>query len=187
MPRQGISLEQVPLRFPLCLDGPPRRAVLARREASRHDQMGGGWKITGTHRVRVAILHPWFLMRGGGEKVVDVLAGIYPQADIFTLFVNPEKLSSTLRSRGVHPSILNAFPLSSRLHRHLMPLYPWAIESLDLSAYDLVISSCGPAMMGCNTRQDTVHVCYCHTPQRSWWDLYSEHQSQLPTLLRHMF
>jgi len=149
--------------------------------------MGGGWEITDRHRVRVAILHPWFLMRGGGEKVVDVLVGIYPEADIFTLFVDPEKLSSTLRSRGVHPSILNAFPLSSRLHRHLMPLYPWAIESLDLSAYDLVISSCGPAMMGCNTRQDTVHVCYCHTPQRSWWDLYSEHQLQLPPPLRQMF
>ena len=137
--------------------------------------------------MKVAILHPWFLMRGGGEKVVDILAGIYPQADIFTLFVNPDKLSPILRSRGVRPSILNGFPLSSRLHRQLMPFYPWAIESLDLSAYDLVISSCGPAMMGCSIREDAVHVCYCHTPQRSWWDLYAEHQLQLSGLLRHLF
>jgi glycosyltransferase involved in cell wall biosynthesis len=137
--------------------------------------------------VKVAILHPWFLMRGGGEKVVEILAGIFPEADIFTLFVNAEKLSPMLRSRGVRPSILNSFPFSSRLHRQLLPFYPLAVECLDLSAYDLVISSCGPAMMGCNVRQDALHVCYCHTPQRSWWDLYSEHQSQLPPPLRQLF
>ncbi len=126
-------------------------------------------------------------MRGGGEKVVDVLAEMYPEAHIYALFVNPEKLSPILRSRGVRGTLLNSFPFATKIHRHLMPLYPWAVESLDLSPYDLVISSCGPAMMGCNIRQDAIHICYCHTPQRSWWDLYSEHQQQLPPLLRHLF
>jgi glycosyltransferase involved in cell wall biosynthesis len=83
--------------------------------------------------------------------------------------------------------MLNALPLSSKLHRQFLPLYPWAVESLDLREYDLVISSCGPAMMGANTRQDAIHICYCHTPQRSYWDLYSDHQLQLPSLLRHAF
>lgn len=137
--------------------------------------------------MKIAIVHPWFLMRGGGEKVVDVLAEMYPSADIYSLFVNPKMLSPILRNRGVHPSILNAFPFSSKLHRQLLPLYPFAVESLDLRAYDLVISSCGPAMMGCNIRQDAVHICYCHTPQRSWWDLYSEHQLQLSLPLRYLF
>ena len=94
--------------------------------------------------MKVAILHPWFLMSGGGERVVEILVGIFPEADVFTLFVNPKKLSPILCSHGVRPSILSSFPLSSRLHRHLLPLYPWAVESFDLSAYDLVISSCGP-------------------------------------------
>ena len=137
--------------------------------------------------MKVAILHPWFLMRGGGEKVVDVLAGMYPEADIYSLFVDREKLSPILRERGVRPSLLNAFPLANKMHRQLMPLYPLAIESFDLREYDLVISSCGPAMMGCSIRQDAVHICYCHTPQRSWWDLYAEHQLQLPPVLRQLF
>jgi glycosyltransferase involved in cell wall biosynthesis len=137
--------------------------------------------------MKTAILHPWFLMRGGGEKVIDVLAGMYPEADIFALFVDPDQLSPILRARGVKPSILGSVPMSSRFHRHLMPLYPWAVESFDLSAYDLVLSSCGPAMMGASVRQDAMHICYCHTPQRSWWDLYSEHQAQLPPIFRQMF
>jgi len=136
--------------------------------------------------MKVAILHPW-LVRGGGERFLDVLAEIYPEADIYALFVDPKMLSPILRSRGVRPSVLNAFPLRSRLHRHLLPLYPWAVESFDLRAYDLIISSCGPAMAGCAIPQGAMHICYCHSPYRSWWDLYSEHQSRLPPLIRHPF
>ena len=117
--------------------------------------------------MKVAILHPSFLMRGGAERVVEILAGIYPGADIYSLFVDPGMLSPILRSRGVQPSILNAFPFSSRLYRHLLPFYPWAVESFDLREYDLVISSCGPAMMGCSIRQDATHICYCHSPERN--------------------
>lgn len=137
--------------------------------------------------MKVAILHPWFLMRGGGEYLVDVLADMYPDAAIYALFVDESTLSPRLRQRKIHASILNSVPLSSMLHRHLMPLYPLAVETFDLRDYDLVISSCGPAVMGANVRQDAMHICYCHTPQRSWWDLYAEHQMQLRGITRHMF
>lgn len=137
--------------------------------------------------LKVAILHPSFLMRGGAERVVETLAGIYLGADIYSLFVDPRMLSPSLRSRGVRPSVLNAFPFSSRVYRHLLPFYPWAVESFDLREYDLVISSCGPAMMGCSIRQDATHICYCHSPERTWWDLYAESQLRLPALLRHPF
>ena len=137
--------------------------------------------------MKVAILHSWFLVDGGAERVVETLAGIYPEADVYALFVNSKKLPPILRSRGVHPSILNALPFSSKVYRQLLPFYPWAVESLDLSAYDLIISSCGPAMMGCTIRQDAIHVCYCHSPERTWWDLYSQTQLRLPPLLRHPF
>ena len=126
-------------------------------------------------------------MRGGAEKVVEILAGTYPEADIYGLFVDPKMLSPLLRTRGVRSSVLNSFPFSSRLHRHLLPFYPWAVESLDLSKYDLVISSCGPAVMGCNIRQDATHISYCHSPERTWWDLYAESQLRLPPLFRHPF
>ncbi len=137
--------------------------------------------------MRVAIVHSWFLMKGGGEKVVDVLASMYPGADIFTLFLDKRVLSSHLSARTIKPSLLNKVPFSSKLHRQLLPFYPLAVESFDLTDYDLVISSGGPGVMGVNTRQDAVHIYYCHTPQRSWWDLYAEHQTQLPKLTRGFF
>jgi glycosyltransferase involved in cell wall biosynthesis len=136
----------------------------------------------------IAILHPWFLMKGGGEKVVDVLGEMYPEADIFTLFCRDEFIPTSFRSRVVHASPLNEFPrATSGFHRHLMPLYPWAVENFDLRGYDLIISSCGPAMMGANVDQDATHICYCHTPQRSWWDLLAEHKALLKPAPRFLF
>jgi glycosyltransferase involved in cell wall biosynthesis len=136
---------------------------------------------------KVAILHPLFVLKGGAEKVVDILAEMYPEADIYGLFVDPAKLFPIVQSRGVRPSILNAFPFSSKLYRQLMPFYPWAVESIDLREYDLVISSCGQAMMGCSIREDATHICYCHSPERTWWDLYTQTQHRLPVLVRHPF
>ncbi len=137
--------------------------------------------------MKIAILHPWFLMRGGGEKVIEVIAGMYPDADVFCIFANSASLSPVLRSRRIIVSPLNSVPWSAKLHFHLMPLYPWAIESLDLRGYDLVISSCGPVMMGANLPQGAVHVCYCHTPPRAWWDLYAEQQARLSWLPRYIY
>lgn len=138
--------------------------------------------------MKVAILHPWFLMKGGGEKVVDAWAKLYPAADVYTLFSRDEFLPRSLPSGAVHVSPLNRIPWANRgFHRHLLPLYPWAVENFDLSEYNLVISSCGPAMMGANVHQEALHICYCHTPQRSWWDLYAAHQSQLGEASRFLF
>jgi glycosyltransferase involved in cell wall biosynthesis len=138
--------------------------------------------------MKIAILHPWFLMAGGGEKVVDIFGEMYPEADLFALFSKDEFIPSSFRARGVHVSHLGNLPFAaSRFHRHLMPLYPWAVEALDLRGYELIISSCGPAMMGANIDQGAIHVCYCHTPQRSWWDLYAEHQAQLSIAPRFLF
>jgi len=137
--------------------------------------------------MKVAIVHPWFLEAGGGEKVVDVLADMYPDASIFMLSVDPDILSPALRNRKIIKSKLNKVLLRCGfLRNYLFPLYPWAIESLDLSEYDLIISSC-PPVMGINVRQDAVHICYCHTPQHSWWDLYAEHQAKLSWLKRNVF
>ncbi|MBZ5603845.1 MAG: glycosyltransferase [Acidobacteriia bacterium] len=119
--------------------------------------------------MRVAIVHYWLLGMRGGEKVVEALCRIFPDADIFTLFYDPEKISSTLRSHRVTASFLN--PLRKH-YRSLLPLMPYALESFDLRGYDLVISSeSGPAK-GVLTGSSTRHVCYCHTPMRYLWDLY---------------
>src|SRR5690348_16613033 len=119
--------------------------------------------------VRVAIVHYWLLGMRGGEKVVEALCRLYPEADLFTLFYDPDKVSPLIRSRKVTTSFLNA---GRRFYRSLLPLMPMALEQFDLREYDLVISSeSGPAK-GDLTRAGTRHICYCHTPMRYLWDLY---------------
>jgi glycosyltransferase involved in cell wall biosynthesis len=119
--------------------------------------------------MRTAIVHYWLLNMRGGERVVEALCKLFPDADIFTLFYDPEKVSPLIRSRRVTASFLN--PLR-RVYRSLLPLMPMALESLDLRGYDLVISSeSGPAK-GVITSSSTLHVCYCHTPMRYLWELY---------------
>ena len=119
--------------------------------------------------MRAAIVHYWLLNMSGGEKVVEALCRLIPEADLFTLFYDPEKVSPLIRSRTVRASFLN--PLR-RYYRSLLPLAPMALESLDLRGYDLVVSSeSGPAK-GVITSSNTRHVCYCHSPMRYLWDLY---------------
>jgi glycosyltransferase involved in cell wall biosynthesis len=119
--------------------------------------------------MRAAIVHYWLLNRRGGEKVVDALCRLLPEADVFTLFCDPDTLSPELRNRRIITSFLNP---ARRFYRSLLPLMPMAVESFDLRGYDLVISSeSGPAK-GVITSSATRHICYCHTPMRYLWDLY---------------
>jgi glycosyltransferase involved in cell wall biosynthesis len=119
--------------------------------------------------MRAAIVHYWLLNRRGGEKVLDALCRLLPDADIFTLFCDPAALSPEVRRHKITTSFLN--PLR-RGYRSLLPLMPMALESFDLRGYDLVVSSeSGPAK-GVITSSTTRHICYCHTPMRYLWDLY---------------
>jgi glycosyltransferase involved in cell wall biosynthesis len=125
--------------------------------------------------MRTAIVHYWLINRRGGEKVLEALCRLLPDADIFTLFCDPETLSPALRRHEIHTSFLN--PLR-RWHRDLLPLMPMALESFDLRGYDLVVSSeSGPAK-GVITSSTTRHVCYCHTPMRYLWDLYPAYRNE---------
>jgi glycosyltransferase involved in cell wall biosynthesis len=125
--------------------------------------------------VRAAIVHYWLLNRRGGEKVLDALCRLLPEADIFTLFCDPATLSPTVRSHRVATSFLN--PLRGH-YRSLLPLMPMALESFDLRGYDLVVSSeSGPAK-GVITPAHTRHVCYTHTPMRYLWDLYPAYRNE---------
>jgi glycosyltransferase involved in cell wall biosynthesis len=119
--------------------------------------------------MRTAIVHYWLLNMRGGEKVIEALCRMLPDADVFTLFYDPESVSPSIREHRVTSSFLQ--PLRKH-YRSLLPLMPTALESFDLREYDLVISSeSGPAK-GVITSSRTRHVCYCHTPMRYLWDLY---------------
>jgi glycosyltransferase involved in cell wall biosynthesis len=125
--------------------------------------------------MRAAIVHYWLLNRRGGEKVLDALCRLLPDADIFTLFCDPATLSEEVRRHKITTSFLN--PLRSR-HRGLLPLMPMALETFDLRGCDLVVSSeSGPAK-GVITSSSTRHVCYCHTAMRYLWELYPAYRNE---------
>jgi glycosyltransferase involved in cell wall biosynthesis len=127
--------------------------------------------------MRVAIVHYWLVNRRGGERVVEALCELFPQADLFALVADRKTLSSELQKHRLTTSFLQKLPGSRKWHRHMLPLYPLAVEQLDLRGYDLVISSeSGPAK-GVLTGPETCHICYCHTPMRYLWNMYHEYLS----------
>src|SRR5947209_46072 len=96
--------------------------------------------------LRTAIVHYWFVNRRGGERVVEEIAGIFPNADLFFLVMDASKLPDTLLKRTIHTSVLQKFAAGRRWYRHFLPVYPLLLEQFDLSGYDLVVSSeSGPA------------------------------------------
>src|SRR5580698_867083 len=125
--------------------------------------------------MRVALIHYWLLGMRGGEKVLESICRIFPEADIFTMFYDPDAVSPLIRSKNVTCSFLNP---ARKFYRSMLPLMPMALESFDLRPYDLVISSeSGPAK-GVITSSATRHLCYCHTPMRYLWELYPAYRAE---------
>ena len=125
--------------------------------------------------LRVAIVHFWYMNRTGAERVLENIAAIFPQADIFIACMNPAAVHSSLKKHKITTSFLQRFPAVTRYHRKLLPFFPFAVEQFRLDDYDLVISSeAGPAK-GVLTSPSTCHICYCHTPMRYVWDMYHEY------------
>jgi len=123
-------------------------------------------------KLRVAIVHYWLINRRGGERVVEALARMFPNADLFSLVVDRKKLSPDLSIRSIRTSFVQKLPASRRWYRHCLPVYPLLLEQFNLGDYDLVLSSeSGPAK-GVLTGSRTCHVCYCHSPMRYLWDFY---------------
>ncbi|MEM7048823.1 MAG: glycosyltransferase [Acidobacteriota bacterium] len=119
---------------------------------------------------RVALVHDWLTGMRGGEKVLEALAALFPEAPIYTLFHFPGSVSEALESHPIHTSFLQRAPGLRRHYRRFLPLFPAAIEDLDLAPYDLVISSSHCVAKGIVPAPDALHLCYCHTPMRYAWD-----------------
>jgi glycosyltransferase involved in cell wall biosynthesis len=112
----------------------------------------------------------------GGERVLEQVLRLFPDADIFTHVYDPDAMSDAIRARPVRTTFIGRLPASRRHYQKYLPLMPRALEELDLSAYDLVISfESGPAK-GVITSPDALHVCYCHSPMRYLWDSYGEYR-----------
>jgi glycosyltransferase involved in cell wall biosynthesis len=137
--------------------------------------------------MRIAIVHPWYLINGGAEQTVNVLASMYPEADFFTLFYREQDLPSNLRGRSITALSWNWLPARHRLYRYLLPLYPLAFESLDLRGYDLILTSDSCVAKGILIDQGAVHVCYCHSPMRCLWDLHREFRASMSSIAKPIF
>ena len=137
--------------------------------------------------MKVAIITPWLLTFGGGEKVVAVLSEMFPEADIFSMFQGNRDLPPVIAHKTIKTSFLNDIPGIAKLYRPLLALHPLAVESLDLRGYKLVISCDAGLMKGVLVDQDATHICYCHTPIRYIWDLYWTFRQQAPAFARPLY
>ncbi|NBP55286.1 glycosyltransferase family 4 protein [bacterium] len=125
--------------------------------------------------MRVALVHDYLVQYGGAERVLEMLADIFPTAPIYTLIYDSEQLYGAFSDKKIRTSFLQNLPFSKTNHRLFPALMPLAVEDLDLTAYDLVISSSNSYTKGVITRPDAIHICYCHTPMRYAWDDYHRH------------
>ncbi len=127
--------------------------------------------------MKVALVHYWLVGMRGGERVLEALCEIFPDADIFTLVLDPDRISSRIARHNIRTSFLQRIG-GRRHYRKMLPLMPAALEAFDLTPYDLVISSeAGPAK-GIIPRPDAMHICYCHSPMRYIWDLQPQYCRQ---------
>ncbi len=133
---------------------------------------------------KVALVHYWLVHMRGGEKVLEALCRMYPEADIYTHVVDHENLSPALKAHTIKTTFIQRLPWAKKQYQKYLPLMPIALEQLDLTDYDLVISSeSGPAK-GVLTRTDATHICYCHSPMRYLWDFYPQYLAAASPLIR---
>jgi glycosyltransferase involved in cell wall biosynthesis len=119
---------------------------------------------------RVALVHDWLTGMRGGERVLEVLCGMFPGASLFTLVHVRGSVSPAIERLAPRASVLSRLPAVGRIYRHLLPLFPTAIELVDLDDYDLVISTSHCAAKSVVRPGRARHLCYCFTPMRYVWD-----------------
>lgn len=124
---------------------------------------------------RVALVHDWLTGMRGGEKVLAEIARLYPEAPIYTLFHFPGSVSQQLESHPIHTTFLQRMPAIRERYRNYLPIFPLAISTLDLSDYDLVVSTSHCVAKSVAVAPGALHVCYCHTPMRYAWDQRHEY------------
>ena len=128
---------------------------------------------------RVAIVHDWVTGMRGGEAILDVICELFPKADLYTLLQTDFEMSpNILNGRPVHHSYLQrlmGMRQFSEGYRKLLPLFPHAIESLDLSGYDLILSNTHCVAKGVRKKPGALHIAYVSTPMRYIWDMFDEY------------
>ena len=125
--------------------------------------------------LRIAIVHEWFVNYAGSERVVEQILNLFPHADLFAVVdFLPRSQRGYIQNKQVKTTFIQKLPFAKTKFRQYLPLMPLAIEQLDLSHYDLVLSSSHAVAKGVLTAPHQLHICYVHSPIRYAWDL--QHQ-----------
>jgi len=139
---------------------------------------------------RVALVHEWLVTYAGSERVLREILVLFPDADLFAVvdFLSDDDRAK-LSGKRAQTTFIQRLPFASRSYRIYFPLMPIAIEQLDLSAYDIIISSSHAVAKGVLTGSEQLHICYCHTPVRYAWDLQHQYlrQAGLQNGLKSLF
>lgn len=129
--------------------------------------------------MKVALIHDHLAQEGGAEKVLKVLSDIFPEAPIYTLLYDRNKVAKNFADRQIESSVIQRLPGGVKHYKWYLPFMPMAVEFFDLRPYDLVISDASAFAKGVITTPDTTHVCYCHTPTRYLWSDAHQYLNEL--------
>src|SRR5271165_915139 len=132
---------------------------------------------------QVAIVHDWLTSMRGGERVVEALFRVFPQADLFTLTWDPARLSPALAARQATTSAIHRVanaPIMNGRFRALLPLFPLAVESFNLDRYSLVISSSHCVAIGAIAPPSALHVAYVHSTMRYTREAQGTYEASVP-------
>jgi len=136
--------------------------------------------------IKVALVHDWLNGMRGGEKCLEVLCEMFPDADLYTLIHEKGKLSKIIESRKISTSFIQHIPFGLKKYRFYLPFFPLAIEQFNLNGYDLIISSSHCVAKGVKHDKSIYHISYVHSPMRYVWDQFDTYfrQPQTPMLVR---
>lgn len=137
------------------------------------------FRITG-YFMKIAIVHDWLVTYAGAERVLEQIVDLYPQADLFSLIdFLPEDKRFFIKNKKVKTSFIQYLPFARKKYRSYLPLFPTAIESFDLSNYDLIISISHCVAKGVKTKPGQKHICICCSPVRYAWDLREQYLNEV--------
>lgn len=130
--------------------------------------------------MKKALVHDWYYINGGAEKVIHSFNTIWNDLDHYALidFLNEEQRAFVLGGKSVQTSFIQKLPTAKKNHRKFLQLFPYAIEQFDFNEYDVVLSSSASIAKGALTHQNQLHICYCHSPMRYAWDLYHQYMRE---------
>ncbi|MDP8299921.1 MAG: glycosyltransferase [Candidatus Tantalella remota] len=136
------------------------------------------------NNIKVAIVHDWLTGMRGGEKCLEVFCELFPDATVFTLLHTKGSVSPLIEDMDIRTSFIQNLPGSGGHYRQFLPFFPFAIQSFDLTGYDLILSSSHCVAKGVRKPEKALHICYCYTPMRYAWRFFDEYFAAEPPLKR---